>query len=316
MRRSMVVGALVTALVMALAVMGTSAPAQAAKPKVTIAKIATKTAPYKGKASVRPLVRKSGRVTMVSKRITVRKGGRVIVRNKARAKLAPGTYRVTQKARYRTWWWGTRTVTRVARGKRLTNDSWRNYFIEECVVTSVVDDEFTATCSVFNNSFNRVGSTSIAGTVTYDYGWATYEVAGTGALYDDGSEPRRGATIYPGAVLASDAIKRKQRIRRYSAVKSRSKSQKLVVKRGAKPRTCATQADYRRVQVDFAEPEYYGDSKARVARLLHNKGKQSSYSNYSGDVIEFRDYRTCRKNEYISVGFWNGDAYTKSFSRY
>ncbi|GAB6936591.1 hypothetical protein ACQP60_16890 [Isoptericola variabilis] len=109
-RRAGRVAALVTAVTLLAAPLAT-VPATVAAPtasaavstSVTVKKIATKTAPYKKKATVRPNVVAKGRVSVKSKTLTVKKSGTTIAKNKKSVALKAGTYRVTTKVTYKTY---------------------------------------------------------------------------------------------------------------------------------------------------------------------------------------------------------------------
>ncbi|KAA1420722.1 hypothetical protein FE697_017445 [Mumia zhuanghuii] len=82
----------------------TAGPAEAApRPLVKIKKIKTKTAPYEGKALVKPVVRVRGQVKVLSKTLTVKRGKKVITRNRAKVRLNPGTYRVKTRVKFQRW---------------------------------------------------------------------------------------------------------------------------------------------------------------------------------------------------------------------
>ncbi len=82
----------------------TVVPAEAApRPVVKVKKIKTKTAPYGGKATVRPVVRVRGPVTVASKTLTVKKKGKVVAKNRAKVRLKPGKYRVRTRVTFRTF---------------------------------------------------------------------------------------------------------------------------------------------------------------------------------------------------------------------
>lgn len=88
-----------------------SAASKAAAPKsgVTFGKVTDKSAPAKGKVTVKPNVKKSGKVSVSASTLTVTKGGKTVAKNKTSVKLGVGTYKVTQKVTYRTY--TTKTTT-------------------------------------------------------------------------------------------------------------------------------------------------------------------------------------------------------------
>lgn len=68
---------------------------------VALRTIAGKTAPYGGKATIRPSVAATTGVSVTSKTVTVKQGTRTITSNRTSASLRAGTYRVTTTAKYR-----------------------------------------------------------------------------------------------------------------------------------------------------------------------------------------------------------------------
>ncbi|PFG44042.1 hypothetical protein ATJ88_2759 [Isoptericola jiangsuensis] len=94
---------------------GTTVAATKVVPKLTIRKIPTKRAPYGGKATVKPRVATTGVVSVRKKTITVKKTstGATVAKNVRKARLAPGTYRVTTKVRFQRY----DSVTRQKRGE-------------------------------------------------------------------------------------------------------------------------------------------------------------------------------------------------------
>ncbi|MEN5075014.1 hypothetical protein ABE437_14435 [Isoptericola cucumis] len=81
----------------------TAAVATAAKTSLVVKRIPTKTAPYKKKVVVRPLVTAQGRVSVKSKTLTVRHGSKRIATGVRKIGLKAGTYRVATNVRYRTY---------------------------------------------------------------------------------------------------------------------------------------------------------------------------------------------------------------------
>lgn len=73
---------------------------------------------------------------------------------------------------------------------------------------------------------------------------------------------------------------------------------------GAPQRSCARSADFNKLR--------NGMPKAKVAALLHNKGKRDVISKSGGYSFEIRTYRTCGQFDVISVGFENGRLSSKT----
>jgi len=78
---------------------------------VAIKGIAGKTAPYRGKATIKPKVSRASGVSLSSSRLTVKQGSKKVATNKSSVALKAGTYRVTTTAKYRIPVYKTSTVT-------------------------------------------------------------------------------------------------------------------------------------------------------------------------------------------------------------
>lgn len=93
-----------SALILAgAAVASAPASAAAAKPTVTIGKIANKTVTKGKTTTVKPVVKTKGNVKVSSKTVTVTKAGKSLAKNKKSAKLGAGKYKVTTTVKYKTW---------------------------------------------------------------------------------------------------------------------------------------------------------------------------------------------------------------------
>lgn len=82
---------------------------------VAIKGIAGKTAPYRGKAVIKPNVSRASGVQLSSSRLTVKQGSRKVATNKPSVALKAGTYRVTTTAKYRIPVYKTTTVKSSAK---------------------------------------------------------------------------------------------------------------------------------------------------------------------------------------------------------
>lgn len=106
-RARRIVAALATSALLLTGAAATAGPATAAKSKasstVAIGTIKAKSVPTGKKATVRPVVKKKGKVKVRSIRITVTQGAETVVENAKAARLAAGTYDVTTAVTYRTW---------------------------------------------------------------------------------------------------------------------------------------------------------------------------------------------------------------------
>lgn len=321
---------LVVALSAVCLTLTVGSPAEAAD-TVTIKKIGTKTAPYKKTATVKPSYRRTGKVQVAKATLSVKSGRKTIRRNKTAVKLKAGKYTVTQRVTYRPYSLKSTKVRVVAKGASIASVSYVEIadgvpYVETCDVTNVTptsdaEGTFRSVCPVVwydvNLEQSILGNVAVSGTYAPD-------VIGDGLVWRDTSgalinlsswTPEVGEQYFPQARLLSDRdLFRTRTSRVYGKARSKSKTQRLTIKKGAKPRTCATYGDFQRVNHDFDDPESYGDAKSIVTKKLHGGGKRSSFSDYGDSVIEFRDYKTCKKSASISVGFFNGYAYAKSYS--
>lgn len=306
MRRQVLVAVAATALLMS----STSLSADAAA-SVKINRIGTKTAPYKGKVTIKPSISASGSVKIEKKLLTVTRNGKTVASGVRQASLPAGTYNVRQYVKFRTYSLQDKRVVRVRPNTRVlgyldTPVETNRVFVNTCQVKQIRDDgTYTAACGIrmYDSNYN----TPLLGQPTLPSSRIQLDP------YDVPSEFRVGQWIRPEAVRVSSTLYKTVKQRVYAKARAKRSSHSLVVKAGAKPRTCATKADFDRVQYDFDDPEYYGDSKSTVAKKLHNAGTTSSYSDYGDYVIEFRKYRTCSDGAILSVGFFNGYAYAKSY---
>lgn len=296
-----------------------SATAARSAAGVSITPITRATAPYRKRAVVRPRYRASGQVAVSDARLTVSRAGRTIATNRRSVSIPPGTYRVTQRVTYRTYTLRSSRATVVPAGARFESYDYvyGQFWSSSCSVTAWSPDGAapgTGTGTLGCEVFSDEGLTaSFTYPFTYDGSTLRTEGDRVAGVVVPGSEPAVGDGVYFDSLLTTAPITRPASVRVYGGLRSVKRTSTLRVKAGAKPRTCATYADFQRVSVDFAEPELYGDSMAVVAATLHNGGKRSTYSDYGDSVIEFRRYRTCAKGAILSVGFFNGDAYAKSY---
>jgi len=80
---------------------------------VWIKRIAGKTAPYGGKATIKPKATKSPGAKITSKTVTVKQGGYTVAKNKAKASLKAGKYSVTTTLKYKFQQPGTDTWSKT-----------------------------------------------------------------------------------------------------------------------------------------------------------------------------------------------------------
>ncbi|ROS23940.1 hypothetical protein [Cellulomonas sp. PhB150] len=218
--------------------------ASAATP-VTIGKIASKTAAYGSKVTVKPKVTHAKSAKVVSAKLTVKKGGSTVAKNKASVKLAAGTYKVTTTAKYKTF----RTVKK-------TTTSTKN------VVTVKPYSTTRVTCTASRVDVLDEGLIELDGSCTGTAFDGTVALRNLGAFDDDpwwgydddanalefASVPTVGkafsATLDPGKNL----YKKKQvttttTTKVWSSVKTKTKTQTLVIKAGKKPNHAAPYSD-------------------------------------------------------------------------
>jgi len=332
----MKIRALACSLTLALSVVGLVAPsvgaapgAPAAKPSVKISNISTKTAPYKGKVTIKPKASVSGKATITKLRITVRRGnakGKIVSRNAKSTKLAAGTYHLTTTASYRQYKVTTKTVPYENQylvyyaGDLLDADcSIVDPFLDAELYT---DEQFAAQLSCVPSQTEAAGSFQSSTTV-HDLGDGTWGVENYFGDLTLVEAPSRSDLLNKSVTIATTTPEDLYVIDRgtevvqtktpYGATLKKTRTQKLIVRKGAKPRSCATLTDFRSVLSDFDDAASYGDSKATVAAKLHNKGRQTSYTESPGQILEFRRYPGCSGGSFMSVGFENGYAYTKSY---
>ncbi|GMA25134.1 hypothetical protein GCM10025864_28930 [Luteimicrobium album] len=205
--------------------------------KVTIKKIATKTAPYAGKTTIKPRVMASGKVSVKSKTLTVKHGKKTVAKNKKSVKLAAGTYKVTTKATYKTYKvkTTTKTVTKKKVGVAFGTD-----VTVTCTASKVDLDggygDLVATCT--SSRFDGARKESM---MFLDMGDGTYY--GFGDNLDELTTrvvPQVGKP-FSATLNAGDDLKKSYQAKQttttkvWSKTKSRSLTQKLVIKKGKRP---------------------------------------------------------------------------------
>ena len=207
--------------------------------KVTIKKIASKTAPYHGKTTIKPRVTASGKVSLKSKRLTVKHGKKTVAKNKTSVKLAAGTYKVTTKATYKTYKVSTttKTVTKKKVGVAMFTD-----VTVSCTPTSVVPDAYGDFDIKAGCTSSRFDGTRKVSMTLWDEGDGTYwgfdettlDSLTTTAAPAVGKSFR--ATLNPGDDLKkSYQTKQTTSKKVWSKTKSKSLTQKLVIKQGKRP---------------------------------------------------------------------------------
>ncbi|TIC87993.1 hypothetical protein E8D34_06790 [Nocardioides sp. GY 10113] len=294
---------------------------------VEIERIPTQVAPYHGKSVVRPQAYAYGNSEIAWKRLTVTRNGHTLVRNARSSRLAPGRYRVSTKVRFRTWRLVDQTL-RVPAGTVIKKSGGSlEPRLDGCRVDSVEDTAASSgalvlrcvvwawnpvTKSELKFSKVRVPGEFRPAELAPDFTEVLYR--GTYVGFADTPADLVDAEMFVNSITLPHEITATRQVRRYRAWVTKTRAQRLVVKRGPKPRTCATYADFKSVDIDFDNPRRFGDSRAEVASKLHSAGEQSSFSDDGeGQIITFRRYRTCDSGSLLSVGFVNGYAYAKHY---
>ncbi|KZE90039.1 sunset domain-containing protein [Microbacterium sp. TNHR37B] len=221
------------------------APAAPAKNTVTFGKVTAKTAPYKGKSTVKPNVKTTGKVTVSKKTLTVKKGSRTVAKNKTSVKLSAGTYRVTQKVTYRTY--STKTTTTRVKKKVVGVEASQDVAVK-CVASGVTPQYDTDGLEMWGadivarcTSPRFDGSITFAGyLMNFDDEWWGFSDSSLDELTAT-SLPTVGiefsATFNPDRdLMKTTYVTQKKTTKVYSGTKTKtSKAQTLVVKQKKKP---------------------------------------------------------------------------------
>jgi len=221
------------------------APAAAASGSVTISKIKGKKAPYNRTVTIKPQVRKSGKVVIAKKTLTVKKGSKTVVKNKTSVKLKAGTYRVTQKVTYRTF---TDKVTSTKVKKKVVGVEAYEDVDVTCVASGVtveyLDPEsvepWGADLSLSCTSPRFDGPLTFDAYLYYDdyewWGYSNDDRFWFSTEFFSGADGTFTGTLYSDEDLMLTKIVTEKKTKRvYSKVKTKSASQKLVITSGKKP---------------------------------------------------------------------------------
>jgi hypothetical protein len=323
--RKLASAAVVAALTTGLAIVGTGPTASAATtPGATISVIPSVTAPYHGSVTVRPRVKAKGQAVIAKSSLTVKRGTKTVARSATAPRLSAGTYTVTTTATFRPY---TVVTSKKTVKERVLSVPQGTAVDVSCRITwadlnSAYYADFSASCksSRFDGTYDGEGfllaDTDDQGNIL---GWSGSLNYGGWTITED-TDPYTliGQTFQDTISAEEDLYKTQSHVvttttRKYSAARSTSRHQKLVVRAGVKPRTCATYADFKRVRYDSDNPSLYGSSSSQVRQILHSSGTRTSFSDYGDYTIEFRHYKTCTKGDDLSVGFLSGFAYAKSY---
>lgn len=226
-------------------VVGTPSAAVAAAPSVTFAKIASKTAPYKGKTTIKPNVRKAGAVEISKKTLTVKKGSRTVARDASSVRLAAGTYKVTQKVTYRTY--STKTTTETVKKKVVGVASGTDVNVT-CTASAVIPEYFEGDPTPWGATVNGTCTSPkfdgkhvmAAFLLNLDDEWWGFnddnlDEFTTPALPVAGA-PFSAVLNPDGDLMKTTTVTKKVTKKVYSSLKTKtSKAQTLVIKQGKKP---------------------------------------------------------------------------------
>lgn len=221
------------------------APAAAAKNSVTFGKVTAKTAPYKGKSTIRPNVKTTGKVTVSKKTLTVKKGSRTVAKNKTSVKLSAGTYRVTQKVTYRTY--STKTTTTRVKKKVVGVEAYDGVTVT-CVASAVTPEFDSGETEPWRADIvARCTSPRFDGSITFDgfleldddewwgmsdddvYSMAVVALPSVGVSFTGDLDADRD-------LMKTTYVTQKKTKKVYSGTKTKtSKAQTLVVKQKKKP---------------------------------------------------------------------------------
>lgn len=225
--------------------MGVGVSTASAATPVTISKLPAKTAPYRAKITVKPKVTHVKTAKVVSAKLTVKKGGHTVAENKTSVKLAAGTYKVTTTVRYKTYRTAKTTTTSTKNPVTVTEyESTRVTCIASRVDEVGVDAlELDGTCT--GSAFDGAVAIRNLGAIDLEPWWGFDDDLNELAF---STTPTVGkafsATLTPGKDLH-----KKKRVttttskKVWSSVKTRTRTQTLVVKAGKKPNHAAPYSD-------------------------------------------------------------------------
>lgn len=210
--------------------------ASAAGDSVSIGKLPQANAPYGKKATVKPKLKKSGKVKVLSKTLTVKQRGKSVAKNRKSAKLKPGTYRVTTKVKYRSY--KIVKTTKTARKRVVSVPAWDETYVS-CTARNVVaryaTAEFDAVCT--GRDFD--------GTLTLVDVFVIGSDGDFTGLADDAtlsftSLPDEGATFAAWLEPEDDLyqvrqVKETTSRKVWSKTKTKTRTQNLTVKAGQRP---------------------------------------------------------------------------------
>jgi hypothetical protein len=153
-----------------------------------------------------------------------------------------------------------------------------------------------------NSSYTYTAGTSVSGyTAVDDWLWNTeyYYYAGQDGLM---TSVTNAADAKVGTSVTTTVTKT---LYRYKTAYSK---RTVYVKKIYNPPVCSW-AEYKSVYYNF---DGGGDSLALVRRIIGSSGTRTSYSSSDGDVIAFYQWKNSEGGT-VSVGFFNDEAYTKSW---
>jgi hypothetical protein len=229
-------------LCLLVASMGVAATAASAASPVTIGKIASKTAPYGKKVTVKPKLSHAKNAVASAKLTVKKKSGRTIAKNKSSVKLSAGTYRVTTSVRYKTF--RTTTEKRTAT-KRVLAVAYDESTPVTCVATRVdviAADllELDGTCT--GTAFD--GKVTLSNLSAFDFDpWWGFDDNFNELEFSAQPQVRKAfsATLIPGDDLYKNKTVTTTVTKKvWSSVKTKTRTQTLVIKAGKKPNHTAS----------------------------------------------------------------------------
>lgn len=206
---------------------------------VTVKKIASKTARYKHKATIKPNVAHHGNISNVHQTLTVKKGKRTVGKNRKSIALKAGTYSVKTTVKYRTYKWVNRKTTKDV----LTYEAYDDVPVR-CEIENVSSPEDTTSGYESLCTGNFTGSLMESGDAGVTGGDANrWKLDGSG---DSPNYVEAGATAdslignaYSISVKTYDDLFRAEtvskRVKSYSGTKTRTRTQKLTIRQRERP---------------------------------------------------------------------------------
>lgn len=217
-------------LLLGIGVVATPATAAETKPSVKLSKIKSKKAKYGKKVTIKPSVKKSGKVKISSKLLTVKQGSKTLAKNKKSVKLKAGTYKVTTTVKYKV---GTKKTTT---SKYWTSGNFtylENDTPVSCTITKWTEDEESGEYEWESVCTDTSGNKYL----TSGDDWSEYE------YWVDSTSPNKYAVggkwsgILEGDQPLEKAVQKTKKTSKwvYGKTKSKKLTQTLKITQSAKP---------------------------------------------------------------------------------